>query len=1108
MSATTIKTGNAAPERPFLLHLALSAISIAQPFYSVTGKDLNFFVAWRMSGVEFTCLILLIYLAPPVITYSLVSIGSRLNRSLGRALSFAVFWLYISLAFLIAAQQQAHDILPTLNDAVMLSIGAVLLIVSAGLAWLLFAKAKVREFLQFFSALTLVFPALMLLRGYDVGVIQFSQVPPAEKIKAENPPNVILIIYDELPVTTILDANGLIDRKKFPNFYQFAQGATWFANARSLSGHTESAVPSILAGRLRKDGTPATYKSYPNNIFYTLGPSYNVLDLQILTDLNPTKQPGDEANPLSRDEKWGKIASDVAIIFAHTVAPPQLIRDIPRIDTQLNRFGEDVLNSSHGVRHHDKFVAALEHARQPFLAVYHNIYPHNRWSHYPSGRPYPDPKWGDYISLIDRKDALLSSDVARIMHDYQGHLLQSMHADKLLGDLLTHLKRNGQYDHSIIAVVADHGVALWPGESPRYPSESRWLDVAAIPLIIKLPGQTQGGISLDWVLTRDIYPAILEYLGAPNPKDLQGQSLLATIRQSLPTEKVESTPYRDSPSVKRRIEWFGTGTSMADLYGFGRFRGYLGHNVNEFDLTETPEIVAHLFRTDGSRHGTRLSARIDGQIKGGAQNSKAQDILVALGDRICGASRTSDLEVSGQADSFTLIIAEDCLELLNRDPIRIFVAGSFGNLAELSVEGGPPKRTAVSINRVLDQLAEFSGSLEKVQDSAQRKVNLQELRELGVAVPKSFEEDDRLRWPWGDLVLTQNGREWVLDLYSAPKDLCKAILLGAERIPGAARVATSAAAKDEASVPVTAGHAEAVCANEESEMIRIILRGSERSGHSSARPPTDQLLEKLTEFIGGLNKTYEGTQGPMTPQALWKLGITVPEMFVRDRRLAWPWGEAGLTRNGQEWVLDLHSAPRNVCEAVQLAVNEIPGVARVATTGLAKDEAPIPVTTEHAKATCSRAEADVIRIITADARAGATSVPPPLTDQLLEQLAAFIGGLSKVSENTQRQVNLQALREFGVAVPGIFVRNQKLAWPWGEVALMRSGREWILDLHSAPKDVCKAVQLAASGIPGVARVATSGLAKDEKSIPVTAEHVEASCANSDVIRIITTGGTS
>lgn len=102
-------------------------------------------------------------------------------------------------------------------------------------------------------------------------------------------------------------------------------------------------------------------------------------------------------------------------------------------------------------------------------------------------------------------------------------------------------------------------------------------------------------------------------------------------------------------------------------------------------------------------------------------------------------------------------------------------------------------------------------------------------------------------------------------------------------------------------------------------------------------------------------------------------------------------------------------------------------------------------------------------------------------------------------------MTLQALRQLGVAVPGGFVRNGELAWPWGEAALTRNGREWVLDLHSAPKELCKAIQLGANGIPRIGRIATSYQSKDELVIPVTAERAEAACSDrgSGVIRIST-----
>ena len=966
MSVTA--TENAAPartENSFLLHLALSAISVAQPFYSVTGATLNFFVAWRMTSAEFILCILLIYLAPPLATWLLVWLGDRLHRHLGRGLLFLALWFYLSLTCMMVARQFAHSLPFAAGNGATLGICALLLVISAFLTALLLARPKVQDFVRFFAVTTVVLPAAVLLHAHDVGVIQFSEVPPAEKIATADRPNIILIVYDELPVTTILDANGLIDRSKFPNFYQFAQGATWFTNARSTSGHTETAVPSILAGRMREHNVPATYRSYPENIFHRLGPSYNVLDLQFATDLNPARPLGWQTQAPDGRERLGKIALDIAIIFGHVVAPPRLAADLPRIDLQHNRFGEDAHRSPRGARHHEKFVAALATAEQPFLAVYHNIYPHNSWWHYPSGRTYPDSRWGDYLSLKDRTHTKLGDDNVRVMHDYKAHLLQSMHADKLLGDLLAQIKANGQYDHSIVVVVADHGVSLWPGEEPRNPSELRLPDIQAIPLIIKLPGQTRAGISLDPVHTVDIYPTILDHLGVAIPKSLQGRSLIKAARDAAPAETVKSTPHRDDPTQKRRLEWFGTGTSMADLYGLGKFSRYVGRHVDEFQFTRVPDAAVHLFGTRFSRAGPQLSSRIDAQINGGAQSGETRNVLVALGDRFCGATETTDLEVSGLANSFTLVVAEECLELLNKG-IRVFVVGADGQLAEIPIEG-ELTTTVATIDRTLAGLAELIGSLQRAGENGQGPAELGALRERGVAVPGPLVRDGRLATAWGDVVLARDGRTWVLDLYSVPKDVCTAIYLAANTIPGVVRIATSAFARDETNIPVTAEQADHACSNTESDIVRIIAAEASAPVDRSLLPaPIDQLLAQLAEFIGGLEKAPASAQGQMTLQVLRQLGVAVPGGFVRNGELAWPWGEAALTRSGREWVLDLHSAPTEVCKAIQLGASGIQGIGRIATSYQAKDEVMIPVAAERAEAACSNRESGVIRIITAD----------------------------------------------------------------------------------------------------------------------------------------------
>jgi hypothetical protein len=83
-----------------------------------------------------------------------------------------------------------------------------------------------------------------------------------------------------------------------------------------MSGSTETAVPPILAGQVREAEVPATDQNYPENIFQRLGPSYDVLDLQSATDLNPARTTAPKPDATKDERRW-KIASDTAIIYAN-----------------------------------------------------------------------------------------------------------------------------------------------------------------------------------------------------------------------------------------------------------------------------------------------------------------------------------------------------------------------------------------------------------------------------------------------------------------------------------------------------------------------------------------------------------------------------------------------------------------------------------------------------------------------------------------------------------------------------------------------------------------------------------------------------------------------
>jgi hypothetical protein len=86
--------------------------------------------------------------------------------------------------------------------------------------------------------------------------------------------------------------------------------------------------------------------------------------------------------------------------------------------------------------------------------------------------------------------------------------------DSYVGEVVDHLKANGQFDHTILIIYTDH--------NKLYKVNER------IPLIIHFPkGEHAGWVSRN-VENLDIAPTILDYLGLPKPEWMGGESILTT----------------------------------------------------------------------------------------------------------------------------------------------------------------------------------------------------------------------------------------------------------------------------------------------------------------------------------------------------------------------------------------------------------------------------------------------------------------------------------------------------------------------------------------------------------------------------------------------------
>ena len=101
------------------------------------------------------------------------------------------------------------------------------------------------------------------------------------------------------------------------------------------------------------------------------------------------------------------------------------------------------------------------------------------------------------------------------------------YVDAQFGRLVAALRERGEWDRTIVVVVADHGEGLgdhgWDHHRILYQEEIR------VPLIVRAPGLRQQPSVADVVRTTDIYPTVLDVLGIALPKPVSGRSLLPLI---------------------------------------------------------------------------------------------------------------------------------------------------------------------------------------------------------------------------------------------------------------------------------------------------------------------------------------------------------------------------------------------------------------------------------------------------------------------------------------------------------------------------------------------------------------------------------------------------
>ncbi len=498
----------------YFLHVAaLASLSLAQPIFDLLSQFPQFLVAHHAGLMEVLLLVLLLTLVVPGSVVALESFQDRIMGARYRLPGSGIALFVFPLALLILK-------LPEGIPGTLLVGAAVLLAWLSRRAYL--RIRPVRVYLTILSPAILIVPILFLTGPSVRRIITPAKPQGVALANGQTDTPIFMVVFDELPLRSLLDRRGDIDSVRFPNFADLAGRADWYRRTTSVSYSTQYALPAILTGNLPQADHSflPTLAHYPDNLFTWLRNSHQLNISESITHLCPDCP---ESKP-GHLRRAFRLLVDLPEIYLHLVLPEDLTTGLPDI-----RHGWTVPNQQrwrlgHPVRQFEAFLETLPEKGEPSLNFIHMQIPHLPWIYLPSGKRYVS---GGDMSLFTKRD-IWTRDETLVTLAFQRHLLQVGLADRLLGRLLRKLKADRLYDRSLIIVVSDHGVGFQPGGNRRKITEANFRDLLTVPLLIKAPYQILGRVSDRPTRTTDILPSIAEILRVPTPWPTDGISVNET----------------------------------------------------------------------------------------------------------------------------------------------------------------------------------------------------------------------------------------------------------------------------------------------------------------------------------------------------------------------------------------------------------------------------------------------------------------------------------------------------------------------------------------------------------------------------------------------------
>jgi hypothetical protein len=455
---------------------------------------------------------------------------------------------------------------------------------------------------------------------------------------------VVMVILDELPLVSLLDAQGRVDRVRYPNLAALSGTSTWYPNATTVSDATKLAIPSVLDGDTPRATRPATFRGHPRNLFTILhGAGYRIDAHEEATSLCPYRA------------------------------------------CRRRRRAHYFL--SHGrVERFQRFIASIGNPRRPTLYYKHALLPHVPWVFTPSLHRFDRTVLGPIDGLNSSDRSVFDPTLVR--QSWQRHLLQVGAVDTLVGRLIARMKATGIYDRAALVVMADHGVSFRVGAMDRRTIvRGNAFDIAPIPLFIKAPRQRAGRVDQALMRNYDVLPTVAQLIGLRLPGGLDGRSSgnarvrgrsRATIVSRAPvhrlTYSLAALAAGRRRAVRHKLALFGSG--VRSLYDFGPNRQLHAQPVARYRVLRRGHLRGTLNEARAYRHVRKRSAflptHVTGRVTGGRRGER-RDVAVAVNGRIWGLGRTVHIR-GNPREYYSVLVSEDVLQQ-GANRIEVFVVG-------------------------------------------------------------------------------------------------------------------------------------------------------------------------------------------------------------------------------------------------------------------------------------------------------------------------------------------------------------------------------------------------------------------------------------------------